>query len=156
MSVKVVSFAGLEQQNDHHVNDNDKNNIQLVLETNDEQQKPTRPKIKRNPNAISYDDILNSLGFGVNNGNLYKKENQQINKINQINQGKPQYQTLDPRIKNSPIYNKYFKNYKDQNEQKQPEIILTPEQLRIQTIKKYIEVQEAKKRIAQIKSKKMF
>ena len=89
----------------------------------------------------------------------YNQPNYQGNEVNQIqNQNKiqPNYQSLDPRIKNSPIYNKYFKNYKDPNEVKLPEKPLTPQELRIKIIKHNIEVQQAKKRLAQIKSKKMF
>ena len=164
MSLKVVSFKdtnntmntnNLEEKINHF---HETDNIQIEIEQNElnEQNqyvKNSKPKIKRNPNAVSYDDILNSLGFGVSNGTLYHK-----------NTAMPQSQSsqaseplpLDPRIKNSPVYNKYFKNYKDPNEIREPEIPLTREQLRAKIIRQYIESQEAKKRISQIKSKKMF
>jgi len=181
-SVKVVSFYDtqhLEESNFKETNetkDTNEDNIQFTIEDDyiaPQVPKPilkrSNPKIKRSEKNISYDDILNSLGFGVNNMGLYKKNNNDIqqqhynqpnyqgNEVNQIqNKIQPNYQSLDPRIKNSPIYNKYFKNYKDPNEVKVPEKPLTPQELRIKIIKHNIEVQQAKKRLAQIKSKKMF
>ena len=119
----------------------------------------TNTKLKRDPNAISYDDILNSLGFGVNNAGLYKKNNTQPQEYSQPNfqeqQQSQQNKSIDPRIKNSAIYNKYFKNYKDPNEIVVPKKPLTPQERRNLMIKQYIERQEALKRISRIKSKKM-
>ena len=170
MSLKVVSFKdtnntmdtnntnNLEEKRNHFY---ETDNIQIEIEQEQNEQneqnnqylKNSKPKIKRNPNAVSYDDILNSLGFGVSNGTLYHKNTTMPqSQSNQASEPVP----LDPRIKNSPVYNKYFKNYKDPNEIREPEIPLTREQLRAKIIRQYIESQEAKKRISQIKSKKMF
>ena len=194
MSVKIVSFNDSVSNSDSNTNHNsnhnfdnledydnlEEDNIQFDIENDDEtynkqttyqnqynNNKPnSRTKIKRDPNAVSYDDILNSLGFGVNNNGLYKKNTAQqsnFQTIHQPIQQQPQQQpnfqqkqSVDPRVKNSAIYNKYFKNYKDQNEEPQPVIHLTPQQLRIKLIKDHIERQQAKKRIEQIKSKKLF
>jgi hypothetical protein len=192
MSVKIVSFNDSVSNSDSNTNPNfdnledydnlEEDNIQFNIENDDEiynnqntfqntfqnqfnYNKPnSRTKIKRDPNAISYDDILNSLGFGVNNNGLYKKNTAQQSNFQTIHQPiqqiqqptHTQNQTLDPRVKNSAIYNKYFKNYKDPNEEIQPIIPLTPQQFRIKLIKEHIERQKAKKRIEQIKSKKLF
>lgn len=177
MSVKVVSFYDTQNLEEKDINEFDENdgNIQLEVEEDTFVPKPilkrNNPKIKRSRNNLSYDDILNSLGFGVNNMGLYKKNNNEVQKYHQPNFQETQYinrpvqqiqqiqqnnKSLDPRIKNSAIYNKYFKNYKDPNEVKVPQIPLTPQEHRIRLIKQYIETQEAKKRLAQIKSKKMF
>jgi hypothetical protein len=126
-------------------------------------QSKSKTKIKRDPNAISYDDILNSLGFGVNTNGLYKKNTAQQSNFQTIHQSNlrqeqnfQQKKSLDPSVKNSAIYNKYFKNYKDHNEEIQHVIPLTPQQMKIKMLKDYIERQQAKKRIEQIKSKKLF
>ena len=149
MSLKVVTFNDLKQQNNIK-----EGNIELEIEEDENENdiKNKKPKIRRNPNAISYDDILNSLGFGVSNGTLYKNT---ANYTPTTHEQKP-HTSLDPRIKNSAIYNKYFKNYKDPIESSVPVIPLTKDELREQAIKRYIDFQQAKKRISQIKSKKMF
>lgn len=191
MSVKIVSFndsipdSNFDDLEDYFSLDTD--NIQMNFENDDEfyneqnqyqnqyqnqnqnQYKKPQPKsrtrIKRDPNAISYDDILNSLGFGVNNNGLYKKNTAQQSNFQTIHQtihqpiqqqNFSQKQSVDPRVKNSAIYNKYFKNFKDPNEEPRQIIPLTPQQLRIKLIKDHIERHQAKKRIDQIKSKKMF
>jgi alanyl-tRNA synthetase len=63
---------------------------------------------------------------------------------------------VDPQVKNSAIYNKYFKNYKDPNEVIEVKVPKTKEELRKMLIEEHIKRIEAQKRIAQIKSKKMF
>jgi len=188
MSVKVVSFNDSQNLEENDFNDNGKiESIELHFEDTENNDyddyessyvmpkpilKKTNPKIKRNPNSVSYDDILNSLGFGVNNMGLYRKKNTDIQEYHQPNypsrgqnntftnnplqQSQTNYLPLDPQVKNSAIYNKYFKNYKDPNEIKMPQVPLTPQEQRVKLIKQYVEAQQAKKRIAQMKSKKMF
>ena len=193
MSVKIVSFN--EPNSNSNFNDLEdynsvEDNIQMNIENDDkiynsQQQKLYQPqnqynvpsnsrtnsitKLKRDPNSISYDDILNSLGFGVNNNGLYIKNTEQQSNFQTIYQSKQrqsqnfqqqqnnvQNPSLDSRVKNSAIYNKYFKNYKEPNEKIQPVIPLTHQELRIKLIKDHIERQQAKKRTEQIKSKKLF
>ena len=188
MSFKIVSFNGDSKSSSNFGDLEDyesvhEANIQMTIENDDEiynnqyhnqnqnilqnqyknnQTKSNNPQLKRAPNAISYDDILNSLGFGVNNNVLYKKNTvqqsnfQTIHQTNKQQQNFSQKQHLDPRVKNSAIYNKYFKNYKDPNEVILPIIPLTPQQIKIKLVKEHIERQQAKKRIQQIKSKKLF
>jgi hypothetical protein len=167
MSVKFVDF----NYNDSLENTVDStnateyvenNNIQLQLESDHDQPvKKPRFQHKRKQNEVTYDDILNSLGFGFNNGVLHKKETTAPQQYYQPNYQteyvaqQSKFQGVDPRVKNSAIYNKYFKKYKDPNYVEPPKIPLTPEQLKIQLIKDYVERVKAKRRIALIKPKKM-
>jgi len=162
MSFKVVSFNDTKNNNleeTHDIVNKDTSNIQLEMDEENYETEYQKPKIKKTRHQVSYDDILNSLGFGVSNGALYKNttnlQQPYYNTQNMQNTQKNN-ESLDPRIKNSAIYNKYFKNYKDPNEIQEPEIPLTPQQQRIKMVKDYIEYQQARKRISQIKSKKMF
>jgi hypothetical protein len=179
MSVKFVNFNysdsledNCDVNNEEYVDEDLENdNIKLNIEDNHENnsdknnqtKKTPRFQHKRQPNEVTYDDILNSLGFGFNNGVLHRKETtepQQYHQPNYHNQQtqllkQPKMKTLDPAVKNSAIYNKYFKNYKDPNYVQEPQIPLTPEQLKIKLIHDYIERVKAKRRIALIKPKKM-
>jgi len=165
MSFKVVSFNDTKNNNleeTHDIVNKDTSNIQLEMDEENYENEYPKPKIKKTRHQVSYDDILNSLGFGVSNGALYKNttnlQQPYYNSQNtqNIQNMQKNNESLDPRIKNSAIYNKYFKNYKDPNEIQEPEIPLTPQQQRIKMVKDYIEYQQARKRISQIKSKKMF
>jgi hypothetical protein len=175
MSFKVVSFNDTKNNNleeTHDIVNKDTSNIQLEMDEENYENEYPKPKIKKTRHPVSYDDILNSLGFGVSNGALYKnttnlqqqpyyntqhmQNTQNLQHMQNTQHTQNNNESLDPRIKNSPIYNKYFKNYKDPNEIQEPEIPLTPQQQRIKMAKDYIEYQQARKRISQIKSKKMF
>ncbi len=129
-----------------------------------------------NQKPLTYDDILNSLNLKAQNGNLEfieKKEpiingkkqnrvtfNANIESKNIINVEKQSTPTPTPTPKplpisntdkNSYIYNKYFKNYKDESlieEQKKP---MTREEY----IKEYNRKVYEKKRIEEFKSKKL-
>jgi len=125
-------------------------------------------QVKSTKKKFSYDDILNSLNLVVNkNGVLqymtttndnqqqepyYEEENYQQQTTKQI-KGKP----LDPQVKNSHIYNKYFKNYKDPNadfveEVKVPQTI---EEYNKMVLEERIKIIRERRRIAQIKSTKL-
>ena len=84
------------------------------------------PKATEQTKKVSYDDILNSLNLVVNksgvlqymsvNPNVDNQEpqhNQKQNNQKQNNQMKGK--SLEPQVKNSYIFNKYFKDYKDTN-----------------------------------------
>ena len=62
---------------------------------------------------------------------------------------------VNHEVKNSWIYNKYFKDYKGEGVIEEPEILLTREELQKKVINDYIERIKAKQRISQIKPKKM-
>jgi hypothetical protein len=143
--------------------------IDEPLESNDEE--PTKNIPLKNPikkSKISYDDILTSLNLKVNNGKLeyiqpktthpgdrlktcYKKQPQQ--------QQQPIYQqqpipTQNP-YQSSYIFNKYFKDYKDPSQPEEEPVFLSPQEYKRQVILEMIRRNQERKRIAQIKSKKM-
>ena len=127
------------------------------------------PKKKK----VSYDDILNSLNLVVNkngvlqymsvNPNAGNKEQQpQYSQKQQYSQqpqqkkvikGKP----LDPQVKNSAIFNKYFKDYKDPNAEPVQEVKVpqTMEEYRQMVLEERMRRIQERNRIAQIKSTKM-
>jgi len=110
---------------------------------------------------FSYDDILNSLNLVVQNGVL-KQIQVKPTPAQAQSQGQVQQQALsqksvsfDPQVKNSYIYNKYFKDYAQPGAPMEPAVPLTPEQRKQQAIKDYLERIAARKRIEQIKSRKL-
>ena len=118
---------------------------------------------------INYDDILNSLNLVVNkNGVLQymtttgnqESENQQQQQYKQQHQyqqqnikGKP----LEPQVKNSHIYNKYFKDYKDPNAEYVQEVKVpqTIEEYNRMVLEERIKRIQERNRISQIKSTKL-
>ena len=64
--------------------------------------------------------------------------------------------SVDPQVKNSAIYNKYFKNYHDPNEVHEAKVPKTKEELRQMLIDEHNKRVELQKRLAIIKPKKMF
>ena len=124
------------------------------------------PKKKK----VSYDDILNSLNLVVNkngvlqymsvNPNGENNEQQTYNQQFQSQQpqtkiikGKP----LEPQVKNSFIFNKYFKDYKDPNAEIVEEVKVpqTVEEYNRMVLEERIKRIQQRNRIAQIKSTKM-
>ena len=117
-----------------------------------QQQPPVRQQLPpRHPpkNQISYDDILQSMNMRVKDGKL------------EMIQPVPQQANYAPQVpyqeQNSYIYNKYFQDYtKQQNHQQQmPSRPLTPQERRALIIKRQIEIENQRRRISQIKSKKL-
>jgi hypothetical protein len=131
--------------------------------------KEVAPRKKR----VTYDDILSSLNLVVNpNGVLQYMTIKPNNDILFQNQGEPQKpqqlkqqqqhsqftsKPLEPQLKNSYIFNKYFKDYKDTNN------IQIEEPKRPQTIEEYnrmvfeerVRRIKERNRISQIKSTKL-
>jgi hypothetical protein len=120
------------------------------------QVKPQETKKKK----FSYDDILNSLNVVVNKNGVLQYitttdaiHEQQLQSSPQQIKGKP----LEPQVKNSQIYNKYFKDYKDPNaeyvqEVKVPQTIEEYNRMVLEErIKRILEI----RRISQIKSTKL-
>ena len=134
------------------------------------------PVEKKKKPKFGYDDILSSINLVVNNGVLqYMTPNQgQISNqtmsqpiSQQYTQNQVQYfpqekntnvkkLSVDPQVKNSAIYNKYFKNYRDHDQVQEIKIPKTKEELRQMLIEEHIKRIQAQKRIAIIKPKKMF
>jgi hypothetical protein len=139
------------------------------------------PKKKK----VSYDDILNSLNLVVNkngilqymsvnpNGENNEQPQNQYNQNqynqNQYNQNQQQFQSqqpqtkiikgkpLEPQVKNSFIFNKYFKDYKDPNAEIVEEVKVpqTVEEYNRMVLEERIKRIQQRNRIAQIKSTKM-
>ena len=143
------------------------------------------PKVEKKK-KVSYDDILNSLNLVVNkngvlqymsvNSNAGNQEQPQphYNKQQYSQQPQPQYnkqqysqqnqqtkvikgKPLEPEVKNSSIFNKYFKDYKDPNAEQVQEVKVpqTMEEYRQMVLEERMRRIQERNRIAQIKSTKM-
>ena len=125
---------------------------------------------------ITYNDILSSLNLVVQNGVLQKVSIPNTNSLTQNRQNfnpnsnrqnpnskpnpnkqnfKTQPKKIEPQLKNSYIFNKYFKNFKDETVIEEPKKPLTKEEYKKMLIENYIKTINERKRIAQIKSKKI-
>jgi hypothetical protein len=116
---------------------------------------------------INYDDILNSLNLVVNkngvlqymttNGNQEPEQKQHQQQQQQHQQQPIKGKPLEPQVKNSQIYNKYFKDYKDPNAEYVQEVKVpqTIEEYNRMVLEENIKRIQERKRIAQIKSTKM-
>jgi hypothetical protein len=60
-----------------------------------------------------------------------------------------------PPPQNSYIYNKYFKDYRDPQQEMQEHIAVTPQEYRRQILLELVRRKYERKRIAEIKSKKL-
>ena len=106
--------------------------------------------------TTQYEYNLND--FSKNNYNQNQQndfqQNQYIN--NTPKQTQKNNEPLDPNLKHSYIYNKYFKNYVDNNVEKQgPRVPKTLEEYKRMLLEDKIKAIEHKKMVEQIKSKKM-
>lgn len=139
--------------------------------TNQNQNQPQTKKKK-----VSFDDILTNMNIVVNQSGVLQFMQPQPVQNNeydpqqyeqpyqeyvaqQVAQRQPQQpqQPLDPSVKHSFIYNKYFKDYKDESTLNQPQVRVpkTMEEYRQMLIDDKIAEIEQRKRIAAIKSTKM-
>lgn len=127
---------------------------------------------------ISYDDILNSMNVRVENGvlkfavdkdnlsqsnieeqNFIKADEFKIHnntlkeekKVKQVSFSTP----IEPEIKNSWIYNKYFKNYKQDTLEEERKIPQTKEEYKEMVVRDYLNKLKAVKMANQIKSKQL-
>jgi hypothetical protein len=169
MNIDFTEVDNLSNNNYFNVNTYESNDKYWENEKNQQLQAPKKKK-------VSYDDILNSLNLVVNkNGVLqYMSVNpsgdnteQQYNQ-QQVTKGKPlepQYnqqqvtkgKPLEPQVKNSFIFNKYFKDYKDPNAEVVQEVKVpqTIEEYNKMVLEERIKRIQERNRIAQIKSTKM-
>jgi hypothetical protein len=106
-----------------------------------------QPKKKK----VSFDDILTNMNLVVNkNGTL------EFMSPIQKQYEEPKQETIDPSVKHSYIYNKYFKDY--QNSNKPDNEVRTPktmEEYRQMVLSDKLKEIRQKKMINEIKSKKM-
>ena len=147
MNINFSEIDDLDNQNQFDVN---------YWETSSNTQTQKKKK-------INYDDILNSLNLVVNkngvlqymttNGNQESEQKQYQHQQQQPIKGRP----LEPQVKNSQIYNKYFKDYKDPNAEYVQEVKVpqTIEEYKRMVLEEHIKRIQERKRIAQIKSTKM-
>lgn len=127
--------------------------------------------VKSTKKKFSYDDILNSLNLVVNkngvlqymttNGNQEQEQQDKYYVQEQNYQQQPTKQIkgtpLDPQVKNSHIYNKYFKDYKDPNAEYVEEVKVpqTIEEYNRMVLEERIKRIRERRRIEQIKSTKL-
>jgi len=150
-------------QNELNYWNNNKNNI--------------KPKKKK----VSFNDILTNMNLVVNKEGIlqfmspteeqFHNQSQHQSQHQSYNHNQPpqqiyknvQYQTknenqesLEPIVKHSYIYNKYFKDYVDPNKQKpEPRVPKTIEEYYKMLLDDKIRINQQKIRINEIKSKKM-
>lgn len=146
------------------------------------QETPSSQKFEQKKKKVSFGDILNNMNLVVNNsGELqfmsntpqsHIQENQntdldsrmdsypqmvpprsQYEETRTINKNNP----IQPEVKHSYIYNKYFKGYIDVNNKQMPEpkVPKTLAEYKKMVIEERIRVFNEKQRISKIKSKKM-
>ena len=133
------------------------------------QKKINIPKKKK----VTFDDILSNMNLVVNqNGVLqsmaplqqydqpqYYLEQQQPYQYQQqpYQQIQKNSDPLDPSVKHSYLFNKYFKDYKDANDNFKPQVKIpkTIEEYKQMVLEERIRQIQERNRIAQIKSKKM-
>jgi len=136
---------------------------------NDEKTRKYWEKIRKVENKrkkVSFDDILSNMNLVVNqNGVLQYMEPIQHNnnedynntQLNQQPYLQQKTEPLDPNVKHSYIFNKYFKDYKDANTSNipVPRVPQSLEEYRQMVIHDKIKALQQRNRLAQIKSTKM-
>jgi hypothetical protein len=139
---------------------NDNNNNYNNNYWNNLNQKPKK-------NKITYDDILSSLNLAVNENGVLQYMTPKINtepsqnktytvpQFSQKNEETIKISKIEPQLKNSAIYNKYFKNYKEEPSQEEEIKPLTVAEYNRMVLQNRIKRIQEQQRISQIKSKKM-
>jgi hypothetical protein len=152
---------------DYNSHETENTESQKYWEQNLKSNQKTQPKKKK----VTFTDILNNMNLVVNNQGVLQfmapanstneeqyaqqQYGQQLtDRRNSINVEK-KIEPLDPSVKHSYIYNKYFKDYKDVNVPKPVKVPKTKEEYIQMVVEERIRLIEERKRIAQIKSKKL-
>ena len=115
---------------------------------------------------VTYDDILTSLNLVVApNGvlqymnakpNAFNDESPMMSHPQSILKNPMKQEQIQPQVKHSYIYNKYFKSYKDTTIiEEEPRKPMTRAEYQKMVIEDLIKKRLAQKRVAQIKSKQM-
>lgn len=134
-------------------------------------EKPAKIENSEKKKKVSFNDILSNMNLVVNKQgvlqfmtqtqpiqNTYYNEEYQ-NELSQPNNfihSQQKREPLESPVKHSYIYNKYFKDYADPNYQKPgPRVPKTMEEYHKMLLEDRIKAIEHKKRIEQIKSKKI-
>jgi hypothetical protein len=125
---------------------------------------------KNKKKKVSFNDILSNMNIVVNNQGVlqfmqpvqqeqhqYQQNQYQQNQYNSNDLSQHSQVPIDPSVKHSYIYNKYFKDYSNQNTQKLgPRVPKTIEEYKQMLLDDKIKAIQHKITIEQIKSKKMF
>ena len=110
---------------------------------------------------INYNDILNSLNLVVNKSGVLQyistTDSAQQEQYSHNQPQQPKGKPLEPQVKNSHIYNKYFKDYKDPNVEYIEEVKVpqTVQEYNRMILEDRIKRIQERNRIAQIKSTKL-
>ena len=144
MELKYEDYSNLNS-----INENTTKKVRYWDETQIDNQFVEQPKKKK---VSSYDDILKNMNLVVSPDGVL-----QYMTIKKETQNETTYQqAIDPSVKHSYIYNKYFKDYKDiyvpQQEPQKPQTI---EELKQLLLEENIKRIQQKIRIQQIKPKHM-
>jgi hypothetical protein len=123
------------------------------------------PEKRNKKKSISYDDILSSMNTvvidgklefirndsGIRNQELQQEPLKRVVKINEP----PRPTQINPNVKNSYIFNKYFKDYKEPDNIESLQKPLSKEELMREIIINSVNRHNEKIRISQIKSTKL-
>ena len=152
MNLNFTEIDDLGDNDSFDVNGYQTNNYWETSNVNVNVKEPKKKK-------INYNDILNSLNLVVNKSGVLQYmtttdgQEQQEQHQQQPIKGKP----LEPQVKNSHIYNKYFKDYKDPNAEYVQEVKVpqTIEEYNRMLLEDRIKRIQERNRVAQIKSTKL-
>lgn len=151
---------------DEVYNENQSSKYWDIKSTIDIPSKNLKPKKKK----VSFDDILCNMNLVVNtSGTLqHMSPNQESistpSNYNHLEPNKNLYplqvqkmEPIDPNVKHSYIYNKYFKDYHDANSNNVPEIRVpkTMEEYKRMLMEDKMKALEQRQRLSEIKSKKL-
>lgn len=165
-----INFTEIYQNNDHTNNNFVNHNYWETNNTN------TNNENKKIQKKVTYDDILSSLNLVVApNGvlqymstkpNTFNREAEYEELDQQKYEVKPKSilkktfnqneEKIEPQVKHSYIFNKYFKSYKEPNAVAEPLKPMTREEYKRMVVEDLIKRKLAQQRIAQIKSKMAF
>ena len=115
----------------------------------------------KKPNTMSYNDILKSMNVTVVNGKLVlsKGNSNNVEQIKEENTSKKvkfvNQEPIPPEVKNSAIYNKYFKTYNSIEPKMEVRRPKTIEEYKQMLFEDKIRRIQAKRRIDMIKPKKL-
>ena len=161
-----VTFTEINNDADNNI-DKTRNSVNYleVKKENNGYWENNRVEVKKKK-KVTYDDILTSLNLVVAPNGVLQYMNAKPNTFNDDNnqQFVPQsilknpvkQEQIQPQVKHSYIYNKYFKSYKDENVAvEEPRKPMTRGEYQKMVIEDLIKKRLAQKRVAKIKSTQM-
>jgi hypothetical protein len=143
--------------------DNQNGSKQVHLNEPDKYWENYKQREEKKKKKVSFDDILTNMNLVVKqNGVLqYMQPLQEETPQEQYNQNslsgfKKSETPLDPAVKNSFLYNKYFRDYRDvMNNEPETRVPKTMEEYRQMLLEDKIKRIQQQKRISEIKSTKL-